>query len=312
MKKISVVTSCYNEELNLDELYARLTKQFEILKDKYEFECILADNASTDHTADKLREMAAKDKRFKVILNSRNFGHLKSPFHALRCAQGEAAILIASDLQDPPELIGPLLEKWEEGNQVVLLQKVSSQESKLMFLIRKFYYFLITKMADNGVELAMNCTGEGLVDKRIIEVLREIDDPYPYYRGLVCEAGFNRAYVPFEQPSRQRGITANNFYTLYDLAMTGFVKNTKIPLRIMALTGFAASLVTFLIAIFYLVWKLVYWNTFSMGIAPIIIGMMFLGSIQLFCLGVLGEYIAAIYTRVDKKPLVIEKERINF
>lgn len=312
MKKITLVSSCYNEALNLDELYTRVTAQFEALKDKYTFEYILADNASTDGTADKLRALAARDKRFKIILNSRNFGHIKSPFHAVRCAQGDAVIMLASDLQDPPELIAQLLEKWEAGNQVVLLKKRSSDENGLMFRLRKLYYYLLAKMTDNGVDLALNCTGSGLIDKRVADVLRSIDDPYPYYRGLVCEAGFNRAYLLFDQPVRKHGVTANNFYTLYDMAMTGIVKNSKFPLRVMALGGFLCSLLTFGVAVFYLIWKLVYWNTFSMGIAPLIISVMFLGSVQLFCLGLLGEYIAAIYTRVDKKPLVIEKERINF
>ncbi len=312
MKKISIVSSCYNEALNLDELYTRATAQFDALKDKYTFEYILADNASTDDTAAKLREIAAKDKRFKIILNARNFGHIKSPFHAVRCAQGDAVIMIASDLQDPPELIPQLLEKWEAGNQVVLLQKRSSDENGLLFRLRKLYYYVLAKISDNGVSLALNCTGAGLIDKRVAEVLRQSDDPYPYYRGLVCEVGFNRTYLPFDQPLRARGKTANNFYTLYDMAMTGIVKNSKFPLRVMALGGFILSLITFGISLFYLVWKLLYWNTFSMGMAPLIISVMFLGSIQLFCLGLLGEYVAAIYTRVDKKPLVVEKERINF
>ena len=192
------------------------------------------------------------------------------------------------------------------------MQKNTSEEGWLITRIRKFYYWLVTKLADTGAELAKNCTGSGLVDKQVVEVLRKIDDPYPYYRGLVCEAGFKRAYVPFTQPLRKRGITTNNFYTLYDLAMMGIVKNTKVPLRLMALMGFVLSLITFGLAVFYLVWKLLNWNTFSMGIAPIIISIMFLGAVQLFCLGLLGEYIAAIYTRVDKKPLVVERERINF
>ncbi len=312
MKKVSIVSSCYNEASNLDELYTRTTAQFEALKDKYTFEYILADNASTDDTAAKLRELAAKDKRFKIILNARNFGHIKSPFHAVRCAQGDAVIMIASDLQDPPELIPQLLEKWEEGNQVVLLQKRSSDENSILFRLRKLYYYVLSKISDNGVSLALNCTGSGLIDKRVADVLRQSDDPYPYYRGLVCEVGFNRTYLPFDQPLRTHGKSANNFYTLYDMAMTGIVKNSKFPLRVMAMGGFILSLVTFGVSLFYLVWKLVYWDTFSMGMAPLIISVMFLGSIQLFCLGLLGEYVAAIYTRVDKKPLVVEKERINF
>ncbi len=312
MKKISIVSSCYNEELNIDELYERVTAQFEKYKRKYEFDYILADNGSKDNTAGKLKALAKKDKRIKVILNSRNFGHVKSPYNVVISSDADAVILIASDLQDPPELIPELIEKWEEGNKVVLLQKISSNENKIMFGIRKLYYKFISKISDNGVELAQNCTGSGLIDKCVVDFLKKIDDPYPYYRGLVCEVGFKRDYVKFNQPLRKKGITANNLYMLYDMAMTGIVKNSKIPLRFMAILGFIMSIITFFLSIFYLVWKLVNWDTFSMGIAPIIMSVMFIGSVQLFCLGILGEYISAIYTRIDKKPLVVEKERINF
>lgn len=312
MKKISIVASCYNEESNLDELYNRVSVQFDKFKDKYEFEFILVDNGSTDGTENKLRGLAVKDKRVKVIINSRNFGHIRSPFNAIKAASGDAVISIASDLQDPPELISDLIEKWEQGNKVVLLQKKDSEESFLMYKLRQLYYKILYKITDTGVELAQNCTGSGLIDKCIVDVLKKNDDPYPYYRGLICEAGFERAYVQFNQPKRKKGTSANNFYTLYDMGMTGLVKNSKVPLRLMAMFGFIMSVVTFVISLIYLVWKLVNWYTFSMGIAPIIISITFLGSIQLFCLGLLGEYIAAIYTRVDKKQLVIEKERINF
>ncbi len=312
MKKISIVSSCYNEELNLDELYSRVTAEFDKLKDKYEFEYILADNGSKDNTAEKLKTIALKDKRFKIIINSRNFGHIKSPFNAVLSANGDAVICIASDLQDPPELISELIKKWEEGYKVVLLQKDTSNENPFMFFIRKFYYKVLNIIADNGVELAQNCTGAGLIDKCIVNFLKKIDDPYPYYRGLICEAGYERAYIKFNQPKREKGISANNFYTLYDLGATGIVKNSKFPLRFMAIFGFIMSIFTFLLSVTYLIWKLINWNNFSFGIAPIIISIMFLGSVQMFCFGIIGEYISAIYTRIDKKPLVVEKERINF
>ena len=312
MKKISIVSSCYNEEQNLDELYTRVTAQFEKFKDKYEFEYILADNGSTDNTASKLREFAKKDSRFKIIINSRNFGHIKSPYNAILAANSDAVISIVSDLQDPPELISELIKKWEEGYKVVLLQKNVSEENPIIFNLRKLYYYVLSKIADNGVELAQNCIGSGLIDRCVVDYLRQIDDPYPYYRGLVCEVGFDRAYVTFNQPVRKKGISANNFYTLYDMAMTGLVKNSKLPLRFMAIFGFLMSIITFLISVIYLVWKLINWDKFSFGLAPIIISITFIGSVQLFCLGLLGEYIAAIYTRIDKKPLVAEKERINF
>lgn len=312
MKKISIVASCYNEELNLDELYERLIIQFDKYKDKYEFEIILADNGSTDGTEQKLRELAEKDKRVKIILNSRNFGHIRSPFHAITTADGDAIISIVSDLQDPPELIPELIEKWENGTKVVLLRKKTSKENSIMFNLRKLYYSVLKRITDNGTELALDCTGSGLIDKCIADQLRKIDDPYPYYRGLICEMGFKRDYVYFDQPVRKYGITANNLYTLYDMAMTGVVKNSKMPLRFMAFTGFIMSAITFILAVVYFIWKIVNWQTFEFGIAPIIISIMFLGSIQLFCFGILGEYIAAIYTRIDQKPLVVEKERINF
>ncbi len=312
MKKISIVSSCYNEENNLDELFNRVFAQIDKYKDKYEFEYILLDNGSTDNTADKLREWAEKDKRIKVIINSRNFGSIKAPFYGVIQCFGDAVITIVSDLQDPPELIPELIKKWEEGNKAVFLKKIRSGENPLMFAIRRLYYFVLNKISDSGVELVTNCTGSGLYDKAVVDELRKIDDPYPFFRGVICEIGFKRAYVQFEQPARKSGISSNNFYALYDVGMTGIIKFSKLPLRLMAFLGFGISVVTFVLAVFYLVWKLLHWNTFSFGVAPIIISILFLGAIQLFCLGILGEYIGAIYTRVDKKPLVVEAERINF
>ena len=312
MKKISIVSSCYNEEQNIDELYERVVKQFSLFEGQYEFEYILADNGSMDGTARKLKELAKKDSRIKVIINSRNFGHIRSPFYAIRQANGDAVISIASDLQDPPELIREMIKKWENGADVVLLQKNESDENFVMQNLRKLYYSVLRKISDNGVELAQNCTGSGLFDKKVAEFFKSTDDPYPYFRGLVCEVGFDREYIEFRQPLRKRGVTANNFYTLYDMAMTGLVKNSKLPLRIMAILGFVMSFISLAGGIVYLVWKLLNWSTFSFGVAPIIISIMFISSVQLFCLGVLGEYIGAIYTRIDKKPLVLEKERINF
>lgn len=312
MKKICIVSSCYNEENNLDELYERTTRQMNNYINKYEFEYILLDNGSTDGTANKLKELAKKDKRIKVIINSRNFGHLRSPFYGILQANGDAVISIVSDLQDPPELIPELIKKWEDGNEIVLLQKQESEEYGLMFFLRKLYYNILAKITDNGVVLAKNCIGSGLFDKKAVDEMRKIDDPYPFFRGLLCELGFNRAYIPFKQPTRKHGKSGNNLYTLYDLGMTGIIKYSKVPLRMMAFCGFTMSIITFTLSIFYFLWKLFNWNTFSFGVAPIIISILFLGSIQLFCLGILGEYIGAIYTRIDKKPLVIEKERINF
>jgi len=312
MKKISIVSSCYNEEGNIDTLWQRIKAQIEKFSGKYEFEYILLDNCSSDNTALKLRELASFDNRVKVILNTRNFGHIRSPYWGIIQSSGDAVIYFASDLQDPPELIEDFIKKWEEGYKVVLGVKKQTEETWLLSNVRKFYYYLLNKISDDGTNLVKNATGFGLFDKKVVDIIRELDDPYPYLRGLVCEIGFDKALVEFSQPSRKVGFTKNNFYTLYDNAMIGFVKHSKMPLRLMALGGFLMSIITFLLGSLYLILKLIFWSSFSIGIAPIIISILFLGSIQLFCLGVLGEYIGAIYTRVDRKPIVVEKERINF
>ena len=312
MKKISLVSSCYNEEENLDTLYERAMNAIEPFCDRYEFEYILLDNCSVDGTEKKLRELAQKDKRIKVILNARNFGHIRSPYYGMIQASGDAVIYLASDLQDPPELIKDFIEKWEQGYKIVLGRKTDSEESFLFFLLRKLYYEFVSRIADDDTNLVKNCTGFGLFDKQVIDIIKSLDDPYPYIRGLICEIGFEKAFVDFKQPARKRGFTKNNFYTLYDNAMIGIVKHSKVPLRLMAFLGFGFSFLSFLAAVMYFILKLIFWEEFTLGMAPIIISIFFLASIQLFCMGVLGEYIGAIYTRVNKKPIVVEKERINF
>lgn len=312
MKKISLVSSCYNEEDNIETLYERVTKAIEPFSNDYKFEYILLDNGSTDNTEAKLRELAQKDSRIKVILNARNFGHIRSPYYGMIQSSGDAVIYLASDLQDPPELIKDFIEKWEQGYKIVLAKKTKSEESCLMFVIRSTYYELISRIADDDSGLVKNCTGFGLYDKKVIEIIKSMDDPYPYIRGLICDIGYEKAFVEFTQPSRKRGITKNNFYTLYDNAMIGIVKHSKVPLRIMTFLGFGFSFLSLGIAFLYFILKLIFWDEFSLGLAPIIISLFFFASVQLFCLGVLGEYIGAIYTRVNKKPVVVEKERINF
>lgn len=312
MKKISLVSSCYNEEENLDTLYERVTKAIEPFCDKYEFEYILLDNGSTDKTEQKLRELAQKDKRIKVILNTRNFGHIRSPYYGMIQSSGEAIIYLASDLQDPPELIKDFIEKWEQGYKIVLGKKTKSEETFLMFLIRSAYYEFLSRIADDDSGLVKNCTGFGLYDKKVIDIIKNMQDPYPYIRGLICDIGYEKAFVEFIQPARKRGITKNNFYTLYDNAMLGIVKHSKVPLRIMTFLGFGFSFLSLLTAFLYFILKLIFWEQFTLGMAPIIISLFFFASVQLFCLGVLGEYIGAIYTRVNTKPVVVEKERINF
>lgn len=312
MKKISLISSCYNEEENLDTLYDRVIKAIEPYSNNYEFEYILLDNGSSDNTEGKLRELAQKDKRIKVILNARNFGHIRSPYYGMVQCSGDAIIYLASDLQDPPELIGAFIKKWEDGYKIVLGKKTQSEESFPMFMIRTAYYELISRIADDDTSLVKNCTGFGLFDRCVIDIIKQLDDPYPYIRGLICDIGFEKAFVEYKQPSRRRGISKNNFYSLYDNAMIGIVKHSKVPLRLMTFLGFGLSFLSLGVAVFYFILKLMFWNEFALGLAPIIISLFFLGSVQLFCMGVLGEYIGAIYTRVNKKPVVVEKERINF
>jgi polyisoprenyl-phosphate glycosyltransferase len=309
MKLISIVTPCYNEEENISLIYARVKEVFSNLPG-YIYEHIFIDNASTDRTVEKLQKIAVADKNVKVILNSRNFGHIRSPFYGLLQAQGEAVILVVADLQDPPELIKEFIKKWEEGYKIVVGVKPKSKEGWLMAWMRRTYYHLVTKLAD--APLVKNFTGFGLYDKSIINILRELDDPYPYFRGLIAEIGFPIAEIPYVQPRREHGKTKNNFYTLYDMAMLGITSNSKIPLRIMSVSGFVLSFFSLLIAVIFLMLKFIFWKQFSFGVAPILIGMFFFASIQLFFIGMLGEYIAAIYTQVLKRPLVVESKRINF
>lgn len=276
----------------------------------YQYEHIFIDNDSHDKTVDLLKAIAARDKNVKIIVNTRNFGHVRSPYYGVLQATGDAVIPFVADLQDPSELIPEFINKWEEGYKVVLGIKTGSRESFAMFGIRKLYYFLIGRLSD--IELVPNNTGFGLYDKEVIETLRKIDDPYPYFRGLTADLGYESAKVEYVQPSRKRGITKNNFYTLYDTAMLGITNHSKVPLRIATMLGFASSIISFLVAVVYLVYKLIFWSSFSVGIAPLVIGIFFFSSVQLFFLGIVGEYIGAIYTQVLHRPLVVEKERINF
>ena len=307
-KLISVVTPLFNEEDNVTDLCDRIAAVMQSLPYDYEHICI--DNCSRDRTAALLRERAAGDPRLKVIINARNFGHIRSPYHALLQATGDAAVIIAGDLQDPPELIPEFVRKWEEGFKSVMAVKPESTESSLMFFVRKAYYRMVNRISD--VPLVNNATGAGLYDRTVLDVLRRINDPYPYGRGLICEIGFPIATVPFVQPRRTRGVTSQNFYTLYDLAMLGITKHSKVPLRLMTMFGFGLSCLSLLAAFGYLVAKLLFWDSFELGLAPVLIGIFFFGAVQMFFLGLLGEYIGAIQTQVRNLPLVVEAERINF
>ncbi len=309
MKLISIVTACFNEEENVDVLAERIRAVFEKLP-QYRYEHIFIDNASTDTTVAKVKALAAQDARVKLIVNERNFGHIRSPVHAVLQARGDAVIAMASDLQDPPEMISAFLAKWEEGFKVVAGVKTASRESMPMWLIRQTYYKLISRISE--VKLIDNFTGFGLYDRRVLEEVRKTDDRYPYFRGLIPDLGFTVARIPFEQPNRYRGITKNNFFSLYDMAMLGITSHSKTPIRLATMFGVAMSAVSLLVSLIYLVLKLVRWNDFELGLAPLLSGMFFFMSIQLFFLGVIGEYIAAIHTQTMKRPLVVERERVNF
>lgn len=309
MKRISIVTPCFNEEENVAEVYRQVKEVFASLVG-YSYEYIFIDNCSTDRTVPILRELAAADRNVKVIVNSRNFGHIRSPFYGLLQASGAAAILLVADLQDPPTLIPEFIRKWEAGYPVVIGVKTNSEETPAMFFIRKLYYNLVSRLSE--VELTKNYTGFGLYDQRVLKVLRTINDPYPYFRGLVSEVGFARARIEYTQPRRRRGITKNNFYTLYDMAMLGITNHSRIPLRMATMLGFCMSALSLLVAVIYLVLKLIYWGKFVAGVATVIITLFFFSAVQLFFIGIIGEYIGLIYTQVQKRPLVIEQERINF
>jgi glycosyltransferase involved in cell wall biosynthesis len=309
MKKISVVSGCYDEAENLEELINRVfhvAAQFP----QYEWEYIIIDNCSTDGSQEILRRLAAAEHRIKVIFNTRNFGHIRSPFYGMLQAHGDAMVFLASDLQDPPELISKFIPLWEQGYKIVAAIKNESEESPLFFFVRRTYYNVIGRLSD--VDLLKNFTGFGLYDQVVVEQLRRLDEPYPYHRGIVAELGHSIARVNFVQPRRKRGFTKNNFYTLYDIAMLGLTSHTKIPLRLATMFGFAASLLSFIIGLVYLTLKVLFWRAFPMGQAPVVVGLFFLSSVQLLFIGILGEYIGAIHTKVTKRPLVVERERLNF
>ncbi|WPB57805.1 glycosyltransferase family 2 protein [Xylophilus sp. GOD-11R] len=309
MKHITIVTPCYNEEANVEELYRQARDVMAQIPD-IRYEHLFIDNCSLDRTPELLRKLAAADPAVKVIFNARNFGHIRSPYHGLMQAPGDAAILLVADLQDPPELIKEFIARWREGAKLVVGVKPTADESGAMFAIRRLYYRTVTKIAD--VRLIQNFTGFGLYDRQVLDELRRIDDPYPYLRGLVSEVGFDAVQVPYNQPRRKRGISKNNFYTLYDIAMLGITSHSRVPLRVATICGFLLSGLSLLLSIFYLLVKLIFWNNFSAGAAPMLIGMFFFASVQLFFIGLLGEYVGAILTHVMKRPLVVERERLNW
>lgn len=309
MKLLTIVTPCFNEEDNVLEVYQRV-KDIVGGIDDLEYEHLFIDNRSTDLTQKILRDLAERDPRVKVIFNSRNFGPLRSPYYALLQAKGDAAVLLVADLQDPPDMIIEFVEKWRGGSKIVAAVKPTAEENALMFLLRRIYYSIITRIAD--IPLVKNFTGFGLYDRVVLEELRLIDDPDPYLRGLVCELGFDIDRVEYNQPTRKHGRSKFNLYSLFDVAMLGITSHSKLPLRILTIAGFAISVLSLLVSIIYLALKFIFWSSFPMGTAPLLIGIFFFASVQLFFIGVLGEYVGAILTQVKKRPLVIESERINY
>ena len=307
-RHVGVVLPCYNEEANIDELHDRLTKVFAGLPD-YTFEMLFIDNASTDGTVTKIKALIDRDPRVKLIVNARNFGHIRSPFHGLLESAGDCVIGMATDLQDPPELIPQFLDQWNRGASMVLGQKRTSQESPSFFALRGLYYRLARAMAE--VTLLEHVTGFGLYDRRVIEIMRTFGDPYPYGRGMIAEIGLPYVTIPYDQPLRKRGITKNNFYALLDLALLGITSHSKVPLRMATIAGFLLSGLSLLVAVGFLVLKLTFWYSLPAGYAPAVIGIFFLGSVQIFLIGLLGEYIGAVVTQVRHRPLVVERERVT-
>lgn len=309
MKKISVVIPCFNEQENVVEISKEVVNELEKLK-KYDYEIIFIDNSSTDNTQNLIENICAKNSRIKAIFNAKNFGQFNSPYYGLLQTSGDCTILLAADFQDPIEMIPKFIEEWENGYKIVIGIKNKSQENKFIYFLRSCYYKIIKKMSET--EQIEHFTGFGLYDKKFIDVLKQLDDPSPFLRGIVAELGFKRKEIPYEQPKRRAGKTHNNFYSLYDAAMISFTSYTKVGLRLATFVGIAVGFISFIIGVVYLILKLVYWERFAAGTIPILIGMCFLGAIQLFFIGFLGEYILSINVRVKNRPLVIEERRINF
>ena len=308
-KKVSIMVPCYNEEENVVPISEALVSQMEALP-QYDYEILFIDNCSTDNTRPLLRQICAKNKRIKAIFNVKNFGQFNSPVYGMMQTTGDCTISICADFQDPVELIPTFLKYWEEGYQIVHGVKTSSQESSFMYRLRSIYYKLIKKYS--SVEQIEHFTGFGLYDRSFIDVLRNLKDPTPFIRGIVAELGGKRKEIPYEQPQRRAGKTHNNWYSLYDAAMLSFTSYTKIGLRMATFIGVGVAFVSLLIAFIYLILKLCNWNNFVAGTAPIVIGMFFLGAVQLIFLGIIGEYILSMNQRIMNRPLVVEEERINF
>ena len=310
MKKISVVIPCFNEQENAEAIAGAVENEFRTNMKEYDYEIIFIDNDSTDDTRKIIRGLCALDPKIKAIFNAKNFGQFNSPYYGMLQTDGDATVLLAADFQDPPEMIKDFVKAWEEGYKIAIGIKVSSKENPVMYRLRSLYYKMIKRFSE--VEQIEHFTGFGIYDKEFINVLRSLNDPTPFLRGIVAELGFKRKEIPYEQPQRRAGKTHNNFYTLYDGAMLSVTSYTKVGLRIATFTGAIIGAISFLFAIIYLIMKLIWWDRFPAGTAPLVIGMLFLGAIILFFIGFLGEYVLTINQRVMRRPLVVEEERINF
>lgn len=310
MKKISVMIPCFNEEENVKPICYAVRQILETKLSQYDYEILFIDNDSSDKTRDYIRELCSENSKVKAIFNAKNFGQFNSPYYGMCQTTGDCTISICCDFQDPVELIPELVREWENGYKIVCAIKTTSKENKIMRFLRTCYYRTIKKMSE--VDQIEHFTGFGLYDKGFIEVLKDLDDPTPFLRGIVAELGYKRKDIPYEQQKRRAGKTHNNWFTLYDAAMLSFTSYTKAGLRMATLIGFFTALISMLIAVVYLILKLIYWDMFMAGTAPILLAVLFLGSVQLFFIGFLGEYVLSINKRIMKRPLVIEEERINF
>lgn len=310
MKKISVLVPTYNEEANVRSMSEAIIQEFQQKLPHYDYEILFIDNCSEDRTQEILRELCEENKKIKAIFNSRNFGQLNSPFYGMMQTTGDCTICICADFQDPVEMLSSFVHEWENGYKIVCGIKTTSKENKIVRFFRTCYYKIIKKLSN--VEMIQHFTGFGLYDKSFIDALRDLKDPTPFLRGIVAELGPKRKEIEYEQPRRRAGKTSNNWYSLFDIAMLSFTSYTKVGLRIATIAGFVFAIVGFVIAIIYLIMKLIYWDTFAAGMAPILIGVFLFGSVQLFFIGLLGEYILSINSRIMNRPLVIEDRRLNF
>lgn len=311
MKKlISVMTPCYNEEDNIEDLYSQVKTIFENQLSGYDYEHVFIDNCSKDRTVDILKMLARKDPKVKIIVNARNFGFVRSSYYGLIQPDGDAVIFLMADLQDPPSLIVDFVTKWEEGHKVVQGVRKNSRESFVLFKVKKLYYYVLSRISD--VELTRDTTGFGLYDKCVIQSLRKIDDPYPYFKGLISELGFEIAEVEYVSAARKRGVSSANFFMLYDFALLGITSHSRVPIRVATMAGFVMAILSLFVAIAYLVAKLINPNFLPIGIASLHITLFFFSSVQLFFIGLIGEYIGLIHLRFLKRPLVVERERVNF